>query len=500
MQHEQVASILTTTDPVSQAIIGVILVALFGALVIETAHRVLIALGAVALLWAITYFTPYKLMPFERVSHALDLNVLALLTAMMALVGVFRTSGLMKKLATSAIGLARGDARRMLTVVIWFTGIASAFLDNVTTVVFVTPLVLAFTRELGVRPRALLLPMVMASNIGGTATLIGDPPNILIGSAAPLSFLQFVETLALPCVALLAWLDLFAGRVFGPMLSAARGAAPGAGATPDDEHLANDPVLWKGIGIISAGILLGFFTHHITHMPVAVPATIGAALALILQDWRYVRTRRPTHEERIHGILEITEKDIEWPTIAFFAALFVLVGAAVDTGLIANAATGLQNGIAAMESSLGLSERGAILAAALLILVVAAVMSALVDNIPFVAVSIPVVAQLVSVMPGPTQVLWWALSLGACLGGNATVIGASANVTATGLAERAGERISFREFASFGIPVASVSLVVSAVSLSLMTFGSWVLEDVVMVVLIALFIAWRRRRPAPSAA
>ncbi len=498
MQHEQVASALTTTDPVSQAIIGVLLVALFAALVIETAHRVLIALSAVSLLWAITYFTPFKLMPFERVASALDLNVLALLTAMMALVGVFRTSGLMAKLATSALALSRGNPRRMLTVVIWFTGIASAFLDNVTTVVFVTPLVLAFTTQLGVRPRALLLPMIMASNIGGTATLIGDPPNILIGSAAPLSFLEFVETLAFPCIALLAWLDLYAGRVFGPMLTSAIAMAPAPAAAPES-HLENDPVLWKGIGVISVFILIGFFTHHITHMPVAVPATIGAALALMLQDWRYVRTKRPTHEERIHGILEITEKDIEWPTIAFFAALFVLVGAAVDTGLIGNAATGLQNGIAALESGLGLSDRGAILAASLLILVVAAVMSALVDNIPFVAVSIPVVAQLVTAMPGPTQVLWWALSLGACLGGNATVIGASANVTATGLAERAGERISFREFAAFGIPVASVSILVSALALVLMTYSPWFVEDGVMIVLAALLLLWRRRSAAVTA-
>lgn len=495
MQHEQVASAATTTDPISQAIIGVLLVALFGALVIETAHRVLIALGAVSLLWAITYFTPFKLMPFERVASALDLNVLALLTAMMALVGVFRTSGLMHRLATSAIGLARGNPRRMLTVLIWFTGIASAFLDNVTTVVFVTPLVLAFTKQLGVQPRALLLPMIMASNIGGTATLIGDPPNILIGSAAPLSFVQFVETLALPCIALLAWLDLYAGRTFATALAAARGSDATATST---EMEAGDPILWRGIGIISVFILIGFFTHHLTHMPVAVPATIGAALALGLQDWRYVRTKKPTHEERIHGILEITEKDIEWPTIAFFAALFVLVGAAVDTGLIANAATGLQNGIAALETTLGLSDRGAILAAALLILVVAAVMSALVDNIPFVAVSIPVVAQLVTAMPGPSQVLWWALSLGACLGGNATVIGASANVTATGLAERAGERITFREFAAFGIPVATVSIMVSALALTLMVYGSWILEDGVMVVLAVFFLLWRRRATAPA--
>ena len=493
---EPAPAFLTTTDPVSQGIVAVLLIALFGALVIETAHRVLIALGAVAVLFLVTYFTPYHLMPFERVAHALDLNVLALLTAMMALVGVFRTSGVLERLARSTLARAGGDPRRLLTIIIWSTGVASAFLDNVTTVVFLTPLSIAFASQYGLRARVFLLPMVMASNIGGTATLIGDPPNILIGSATGLSFTQFLVTLSLPCVALLAWLDLFAGRVYRADLASARATRANVAPPPITEPLALDRTLARGLALISLGILVGFFTHHITHMPVAIPATIGAALALALQDWRYLRVSKPTHEERIHGILEITERDIEWPTIAFFAMLFMLVGSAVDTGLIGRAASGLQAGIAGMESGLGLGQQGAVLAAALLILVVSAVMSALVDNIPFVAVSIPIVAQLVSSMQGPTEVLWWSLSLGACLGGNATVIGASANVTATGLAERAGERISFRDFAAFGLPVASVSIALSAVVLSLMTFASALVEDAFSLAAALLFLALRRRKGA----
>lgn len=486
-------ALTTTTDPVSQGIVAVLLIALFGALVIETAHRVLIALGAVALLFLITYFTPFHLMPFERVAHALDLNVLALLTAMMSLVGVFRTSGVLDRLARSTLARAGGDPRRLLTILIWATGLASAFLDNVTTVVFLTPLTIAFAGQYGLRPRVFLLPMVMASNIGGTATLIGDPPNILIGSATGLSFTQFLVALTLPCVALLAWLDVFVGRVYGPELAAARLTASSAPAPSEDAPLALDRTLARGLAIISVGILLGFFTHHLTHMPVAIPATIGAAFALALQDWRYLRVKQPTHEERIHGILEITERDIEWPTIAFFAMLFMLVGSAVDTGLIGRAATGLQSGIQGIQGSLGLGPDGAVLAAALLILVVAAVMSALVDNIPFVAVSIPIVMQLVSSMPGPTEVLWWSLSLGACLGGNATVIGASANVTATGLAERAGERISFREFASLGLPVAAVSIAYSGLVLVLMTFGNPLVEDAVSLAVALAMLALRFR-------
>jgi Na+/H+ antiporter NhaD/arsenite permease-like protein len=486
-------ALLTTTDPVSQGIVAVLLIALFGALVIETAHRVLIALGAVALLFLVTYFTPYHLMPFERVAHALDLNVLALLTAMMALVGVFRTSGVLDRLAHATLARAGGHPRRLLTIIIWSTGIASAFLDNVTTVVFLTPLVIAFASQYGLRARVYLLPMIMASNIGGTATLIGDPPNILIGSATGLSFTQFLVTLTLPCVALLAWLDVFAGRVYRSELTAARASMAASPVLQASAPLALDRTMTRGLAIISGAILLGFFTHHITHMPVAIPATIGAALALALQDWRYLRLEKPTHEERIHGILEITERDIEWPTIAFFAMLFMLVGSAVDTGLIGRAAAGLQAGIAGIESGLGLGPEGAVLAAALLILVVSAVMSALVDNIPFVAVSIPIVMQLVTSMQGPTEVLWWSLSLGACLGGNATVIGASANVTATGLAERAGERITFRDFAAFGLPVAAVSVGLSAIVLALMTFGSSLVEDAFSLALALLLILIRRR-------
>lgn len=485
--------LITTTDPVSQGIVAALLIALFGALVIETAHRVLIALGAVALLFLVTYFTPFHLMPFERVAHALDLNVLALLTAMMALVGVFRTSGVLDRLARSTLARAGGDPRRLLTIIIWATGTASAFLDNVTTVVFLTPLAIAFAAQYGLRARVYLLPMVMASNIGGTATLIGDPPNILIGSATGLSFTQFLVTLTLPCVALLAWLDVFAGRVYRRDLATARTALASAVPPIAEEPLALDPTLARGLAAISIGILVGFFTHHITHMPVAIPATIGAALALALQDWRYLRVKKPTHEERIHGILEITERDIEWPTIAFFAMLFMLVGAAVDTGLIGRAATGLQAGIAGIQGGLGLGPEGTLLAAGLLILVVSAVMSALVDNIPFVAVSIPIVMQLVTSMQGHTEVLWWSLSLGACLGGNATVIGASANVTATGLAERAGERITFREFASFGLPVATMSVLLSAVVITLMTYASPLVEDAFSVAVALVMLVVRRR-------
>jgi Na+/H+ antiporter NhaD/arsenite permease-like protein len=222
--------------------------------------------------------------------------------------------------------------------------------------------------------------------------------------------------------------------------------------------------------VISAGVLLGFLTHHVTHMPAAVPATVGAAAALIVQDRLYLRDHRPTPAERMHGVLVVTERDIEWPTLAFFGFLFIIVGAAVATGLIDTIAGALQEGIAAGERQLGLSPQGTLLFAALLICWTSGLLSALIDNIPFVAVSIPVVAQLTATLTGDTQVLWWALSLGACLGGNGTPIGASANVTTLGLAEKEGVHATFGAFTRFGAVIAAGTLVISSIFLALFVY------------------------------
>ena len=176
------------------------------------------------------------------------------------------------------------------------------------------------------------------------------------------------------------------------------------------------PLLLRWGLAITALIFVGFFTHPLTGMPVAVPAAIGAAMLLLAQDLIYLRTRQESPEERIHGILRVIERDIEWPTLAFFAFLFITVGAAVETGLIDTLARGLEQLIEASRRGLGLSGTGTLLFAGLLILWVSGLLSALIDNIPYVAVSIPVVARLVGHLGGgDTEVLWWALALGACL-------------------------------------------------------------------------------------
>ena len=465
LQEGALPSLAPTTDAVSKSIVGVILVAVFALLALEAAHRVLIVLGAVAILWLVTYFTPYHLMTFEATAQALDMNVLVLLAAMMAVVGVLKTTGVFEWAVAKLLRRAGGQPLVVMGLVAWFTAIASAFLDNVTTVIFVTPMVMGIARRLKIRPEALLLPMVMASNIGGTATLIGDPPNIMIGSGAHLSFNDFMEDLTVPCIMMVFWLLTYSRRFFRDdfLHTAAQAAEAGEVQVPE---LAN-PLLARWMAVICGFILLGFLTHHMTGMAAAVPATIGAAAALVAQDRIYLRKHRPTSGERIHGILTVTEKDIEWPTLSFFGFLFIIVGAAVNTGLITTIAHGLQWAIASGGSAMGLSPQGTLLFAAILICWASGFFSAIIDNIPFVAVSIPIVAQLAGTLQGDSMALWWGLSLGACLGGNGSLIGASANVTAVGLAEREGLHITFGAFTRFGATVAAGTLVLASIYLTL---------------------------------
>jgi len=456
-----------TTDPVSRGLVAAVLVAVFVLLTLEKAHRVLVVLGAVAVLWLITYLTPFHLVTFESAVHHVDMNVLLLLAGMMALVGVFKATGAFDWMVTRLLTVAGPRPRLLLTLILWFTGISSALVDNVTTVIFMTPLALGAAKRMAIDPRVLLLPMIMAANIGGTGTLVGDPPNIMIGSGANLSFTDFLLHLAAPALLLLVILEFWMRRRYRESL--VPNLPLGATGVSDEQATVTiaDPTLLRGLVIISGIVLLGFLTHGVTGMPAAVPAMVGAAAALVLQDLRYLRTHTASEAEREHGILEVLEREIEWPTLAFFTFLFIVVGAAVETGLVGAIAQSLQAGIAAIQSSFGLSPSGTVLAASLLVLVAAGVLSGLIDNIPFVAVSIPIMHEVIPSLPADGQAIWWALALGACLGGNATPVGASANVTVLGIAERGGVHMTFREFMGLGVPVTAVSLVVSGLWLAL---------------------------------
>lgn len=446
-----------TRDPISQSIVAVIIVAVFVFLALEKAHRVLVIFCAVALLWGITYLTRWHLITFEDSQRALDLNVLLLLAAMMAMVAVLKSTGVFAWAVSRLLDRSGGSPRLIQGLLIWFTAFLSGLADNVTTVIFATPMALALATELAIPPAALLMPMIMAANIGGTATLIGDPPNILIGSAADLSFAQFLLTLAMPVGFMMLALEAISWRWF-------RGSL-GVGRPPGGVHVAariEDPLLLRWALGISGLVFLGFLTHSVTGMPAAVPATIGAALLLLVQDVLYLQRHRPSHSERVHGMLEVLEKEIEWPTLSFFAFLFIAVGAAVSTGLIDTIAGGLSWVIQEGTSLFHLSPQGTLVLAAFAILWVSGIISGIIDNIPFVAVSIPIVATLAGQLPGDSVVLWWALSLGACLGGNGSPVGASANVTVIGLAERGKHRITFRDFLRFGVPITLLTLLFSS--------------------------------------
>jgi len=468
--------------------VAVVIVAVFALLAVEKAHRVLVVFGAVTLLWLITYFTPYHLVSFEASQEALDLNVLLLLASMMAIVAVLKTTGVFPYVVAKLLRLAGGRPVLVMALLVWFTGIISSIADNVTTVIFTTPMALGVASLLRVRPVAFVLPMVMASNIGGTATLIGDPPNILIGSGAGLSFLDFLVNLTAPVLIMMMALEWQCRRYFRA------GYAAGL-QTLDRDSIAVPPLrertlLRWGLGI-SAVVFIGFVTHSVTGMPAAVPAAVGAMALLAVQDYLYLRHRDPTETERQHGILHVIEREIEWPTLSFFAFLFIMVEAAVQTGLIATVSDTLGSLVEQGRIAMSLSEHGTLLLAALLVLWLSGVVSSLIDNIPYVAVTIPIVASLVSQLGGDTQVLWWALSLGACLGGNGSLIGASANLTAVGLAEKAGERIAFGEFFRFGARVALMSLTISSAFLALYVYWGRGLSHLTAFAALAIVLAVR---------
>jgi len=328
-----------------------------------------------------------------------------------------------------------------------FTAFSSAFLDNVTTMLLLTPVTIEIAVSLGISPLALLIPEILASNIGGTATLIGDPPNIMIGSFANLTFIEFVQNLAPVCAIVMMILFIFAKYVFGKEYNKAKvdDIQKFIVQLREEYKITDFTLLSVGLVIMTIVIAL-FLTHGIWHMEVCIAALFGASLLFSFG----LLTKKV-------DMLELIEKDIEWTTLLFFMFLFILVGGVEETGMLDIVADGV----------LYLAQ-GNLVTSICLILWVSAIMSAFVDNIPFTATMLPIVAYLTQVIPGAESgVLWWALAFGACFGGNGTMIGASANVVTLGISESAGYPIRFFQFMKIAFPFMLISVAVANVWLLL---------------------------------
>jgi Na+/H+ antiporter NhaD/arsenite permease-like protein len=405
----------------------IVLLGVYVLIAFEFFHRTLAALLGAALMLLITYavgtfYPDYYILSFEDAIGAIDMNVIFLLMAMMIIVGVMKKTGVFQWLALKSFEVARGNVFALSAVLMFVTAVSSAFLDNVTTMLLMTPVTIEISRALKLNPLSLMLPEVFASNVGGTATLIGDPPNIMIGSYTKLSFMDFVNNLSIICLIGLAASIVYYLWYFKKYYAKAEvGDVKEMARKLREDYKITDMKLLKMCLVILGITIFLFIIHGTLHMEPSIAALMGAGALLVVS--------------RVN-IVEMLEQEIEWPTLIFFMMLFVVVAGAEQTGLIQVIA----DWVADMS-------KGSLVIAVVMILWVSAIASAFIDNIPFTATMLPIVAYLNQVIPGAESgILWWSLALGACLGGNGTMIGASANVVTVGIAESLGYRISFMTY------------------------------------------------------
>ena len=375
---------------------------------------------------------------FEHV----DFEVIFLLIGMMIIVHIASRSGVFKWMALHLLKATKGHPKTVLFALAAFTAVASAFLDNVTTVVLMMPITFIIAKEFEADPVPFLITEVLASNIGGTATLIGDPPNIIIGTRAGLSFMDFVRELT-PVVAVI-FVVCISLLVF--MFRKGLKATPekmAQVANMDNSKTITDKALMIRSMITLALVILGFVTHDITHISAYVFAVAGAAFLLLFEEPKEIY------------------KDVEWLTIFFFVGLFIIIGGFESNG-----------GIKYLADQLIVLTNGSLNAATMIILWASGILSGIIDNIPYTATMAPLISELVNpanpnAITGNTQALWWALSLGACLGGNLTIIGAAANVIVSETAASQGHKISFMRFMKYGALITMISLAISTVYLAI---------------------------------
>ena len=409
---------------------SVIFVVTYALIATDRVHKTLAAMGggvAMVLLGVLTQ---------EHAFEHIDFNVIFLLAGMMILASIIRKTGVFGWLAIRSARLAGGEPYRILVVLSLITAVASAFLDNVTTVVLVGPITLFLAARLNLSPVPFLIAEILASNIGGASTLIGDPPNILIGSAAGLDFVDFLGHMTPVAVVILAAFLLSARWLFRDQLTLDP-ALRVALLQLNEREMITQPRLLRASLVVLGLTLLGFLLHAPLGYEPATVALTGAIVLMLVA------------REEPHDVL----RDVEWTTLFFFIGLFMLVGGVIEVGLIERLA----------EFAAGITG-GALAPTSMLILWLSAILSGIVDNIPYTATMIPIVERLA---PAGEEghVMWWALALGADLGGNATIIGASANVILASLAEREGHPIGFRAYLRYGIPVTLASMAIATVYL-----------------------------------
>lgn len=421
MEHSLLNIILSAT----------IFVAAYILIIWDRFDRTLVALGGAVLMILA------KILSQESAFAEIDYNTLGLLISMMIIVMITKRTGVFEYLAVKTVKIAKGEPIRILILLSIITGLLSALLDNVTTILLILPVTLSIAKELHLNPVPFIITEVFASNVGGTATLIGDPPNIMIGSAVGLTFMDFIKNVAVIAIPLLFLITYIFVLIYKKKLNTTSEAKAAIMSMDEYKCIKDNKLLLKS-GIVLVLTITGFVLQGVLHYDSATVAIAGAVLLLLISG---LKPEKIFHE-------------VEWKTIFFFVGLFIMVGEIKQTGIIkmlAGEVLALTNGNLVLTT--------------IAILWVAAIASAFIDNIPFVATMIPMIKD-IGVMSGMNLTpLWWALSLGACLGGNGTIVGASANVIATGIAEEHGHKISFGKYFKVAFPVMLLTIGVCTVYL-----------------------------------
>ncbi|MEU4553636.1 ArsB/NhaD family transporter [Micromonospora violae] len=422
---------MTTAGWLAVAVFAVV----YALIATDRVDRVAASVGGAVLMLAVGLTGTQE--AFFSTDTGIDWRVIVLLIGMMIIVSVLGRTGVFEYLAIWAAKRARGRPYRLMVILVLITATASALLDNVTTVLLVAPVTISVCRQLGAPVVPFLLAEVFAANLGGTATLIGDPPNIIIAARAGLSFNSFLVHLAPLVVVLLGVLLLFCRVLFRSALTY-HPERVGPVLAMRERDAIREPRLLLVSGIVLVFVLAGFGLHTVVHLEPAVIALTGGVVLLGVSRLETGSVMR----------------DVEWPTLAFFAGLFVMVGALVDTGVIQVVGTLATDAVG--DNLLG---------ASLTLIGGGALMSAFVDNIPSVTAISPIIDQLVAANGGMEQagMLWWSLALGAGLGSNATVVAAASNVVMVGLAQRAGYPISFWRFTRDGLLLTIVTVALAGV-------------------------------------